>query len=150
MKPFLDTHGRNWDNSVEVLVTGPAAFAKEAIKTFKSNDLALNGARGTLLFTGATASVRGSSRTAAFSAGKHALRALSQSLAKEFGQQNIHVAHVIVDGPILTERLDKTIAEDEDARLDPEGIATAYLYLSEQKRSNWTWELDMRPAHEKW
>jgi len=85
------------------------------------------GSRGTLLFTGATASVRGNKTTSAFSAGKFALRSLSQSLAKEFGKHNIHVAHAVIDGAILTERSVKTKGEewlkDEDRRLSPEGIA---------------------------
>ncbi|KAK0505559.1 NAD-P-binding protein [Armillaria luteobubalina] len=93
------------------------------------------GKRGSLTFTGATASVRGNVTTRAFSAGKHVLRALSQSLAKEFGKQNVHVLHW---------------EQNEDVRLSPIGIADSYLHLIKQPRSAWTWELDLRPAHEKW
>jgi len=124
------------------------------ISVFKDLDFTPEGARGTLLFTGATASVRGNVTTSAFSAGKYALRSLSQSLAKEFGKQNIHVAHAVIDGGILTERSAKLRGEewakDEDRRLSAEGIAEAYVYLTHQPRSTWTWELDLRPAHENW
>jgi len=121
-------------------------------------DLELNevGKRGTLIFTGATASIRGNVVTSAFAAGKHGLRALSQSLAKEFGKQNIHVAHAIIDGGILTDMArqrmtpEQAANPDPDARLTPEAIANAYLFLTRQDRSAFTWELDLRPAHEKW
>ncbi|PBK82551.1 NAD(P)-binding protein [Armillaria gallica] len=88
------------------------------------------------------------------SAGKHALRALSPSLAKKFGKQNIHVSHAIIDGGILTNasrerRNDPEWEQNEDVRLSPDGIET-YLYFIKQSRSSWTWELDLRPAHEKW
>jgi short-subunit dehydrogenase len=85
------------------------------------------GAKGTLLFTGATASLRGGKVTAQFSSGKHALRALSQSLSKEFGKENIHVAHAIIDGLILTDKTiafkDEEWAKNPNARLDPNSIA---------------------------
>jgi NAD(P)-dependent dehydrogenase (short-subunit alcohol dehydrogenase family) len=82
--------------SVDINIVAPFAFAQHVITAFKANDLNEDGKRGTLIFTGATASVRGNVTTSAFSAGKHGLRALSQSLAKEFGKSNIHVAHVSV------------------------------------------------------
>jgi len=154
-KPFLDTTPEDWKDNVEVNVTAPAAFARESILAFKKEaSLTPEGARGVLLFTGATASIRGNKTTSAFATGKHALRALSQSLSKEFGKENIHVAHAIIDGGILTERSLKMKGEEwannADVRLDPEGIAKSYLYLAHQDRSAWTWELDLRPAHENW
>ncbi|KAF9002184.1 hypothetical protein BDQ17DRAFT_1542485 [Cyathus striatus] len=112
-----------------------------------------NGKRGTLLFTGATASLRGNAVTSAFASGKFGTRALSQSLAKEFGKQNIHVAHAIIDGSILTDQSKNCGPEwekNEDVRLNADSIASSYLYLVNQDRSAWTWELDLRPAHEKW
>jgi short-subunit dehydrogenase len=82
------------------------------------------GARGTLLFTGATASLRGNTTTSAFSAGKFGLRALSQSLSKEFGKDNIHVAHAVIDGRILTGRAKEyQNVEDPDKFIGPDGIA---------------------------
>lgn len=129
------------------------AFSKEVILKFKDNEIT-NGSRGTLIFTGATASLRGNVVTSLFSAGKQGLRALSQSLAKEFGTENIHIVHSIIDGPILTDnqrnRNNQEWANNEDARLDPDAIALAYQYVVGQHRSAWTWELDLRPAHEKW
>jgi short-subunit dehydrogenase len=80
---------------LQINIEAAFSFSRNAIKTFKENAIdPANGARGTLLFTGATASLRGNVTTSAFAAGKSGSRALSQSLAKEFGKQNIHVAHV--------------------------------------------------------
>ncbi|GAB1519379.1 hypothetical protein RhiTH_002445 [Rhizoctonia solani] len=114
-----------------------------------------HGKRGALIFTSATAAWRGNTTTSAFSAGKHGERALAQSLNKEFGPQNIHVSNVIIDGPILNGRLeklttDKSLLANEDLRLDPTSIAASYVYLAHQDRTAWTFELDLRPAHEKW
>ncbi|PCH34846.1 short-chain dehydrogenase/reductase SDR [Wolfiporia cocos MD-104 SS10] len=126
------------------------------ILAFQENEVDALGKRGTLLFTGATASIRGNVTTSAFAAGKFALRALSQSLNKEFGKQNIHA---IIDGGILTDlslsrrsdpQASKEWQENANIRLDPESIGKAYFYLASQDKSSWTWELDLRPAHEKW
>ncbi|KAJ3494866.1 hypothetical protein NLJ89_g10720 [Agrocybe chaxingu] len=107
-----------------------------------------NGKRGALIFTGATASARGNTTTSAFAVGKFGTRALSQSLAKEFGKENIHVAHAIIDGAILTDRQrDRNSPEwqnNADVRLHPDSIAASYLYLVNQDRSAWTWELDRK------
>jgi len=153
-KGFLDVTPEQWEENAQTNLIAPAAFSRESILAFKSNDLTPEGAKGTLLFTGATASIRGNKTTSAFSTGKHALRALSQSLSKEFGKENIHVAHAIIDGGILTERYrvmkGEEWAKNPDVRLDPDAIAKAYLYLAHQDRSAWTWELDLRPSHETW
>lgn len=93
-KSFLDVSEDVLGGVVETQITGAFAFARAAVLAFQQNDVDEKGRRGTLLFTGATASIRGNVYTSAFAAGKFALRALSQSLAKEFGKQNIHVAHV--------------------------------------------------------
>ena len=111
--------------------------------------------RGTMLFTGATASVRGSNGFSAFAGGKHALRALSQSIAKELMPQNIHVAHVIIDGPIDTEwtrqRFPDMVKERPgDGLLQPDDIAETYWAIHSQKRSAWTFEADVRPWVETW
>jgi NAD(P)-dependent dehydrogenase (short-subunit alcohol dehydrogenase family) len=155
-KPFLDVTEDDIRNVVETDVVAGFGFARQVITTFKGQELNELGKRGTLIFTGATAATRGNVLTSAFAAGKFGVRALSQSLAKEFGKQNIHVAHAIIDGAILTNRLremrkdDPAFLENEDARLHPDAIAKAYLSLIDQERSAWTWELDLRPAHEKW
>jgi len=112
--------------------------------------------RGTILFTGATASVRGGSGYAAFAGGKHALRALAQSMARELGPEGIHVAHVVIDGAIDTnfirERFPDRYAAGKDTGgiLNPESIAENYWMLHSQPRDAWTHELDLRPWSEKW
>ncbi|KAH9915572.1 NAD-P-binding protein [Epithele typhae] len=156
-KPFLRVSPANLAGVVDANVHGVFAFARAAVEAFRANALDARGKRGTLVFTGATGSTRGGEITSAFSAGKFALRALSQSLAKEFGKENIHVAHVVIDGPVMTDwamnnfgDISKDWKENLDVRVDPKGVAMAYLYLVGQDRSAWTWEMDMRPAHEKW
>ena len=111
--------------------------------------------RGTILFTGATAGLRGSANFAAFAGAKHALRALAQSMARELGPQNIHVAHVVVDGAIDTDFIRTSFPEryalkDQDGILNPDHIAENYWYLHSQPRDAWTFELDLRPYMERW
>ena len=111
--------------------------------------------RGTMIFTGATASLRGSSQFAAFSGAKQALRALAQSMARELGPKGIHVAHTIIDGAIDTEFIRENFPERyalkaEDGILNPDHIAEAYWYLHTQPRDAWTFELDLRPWIEPW
>jgi NAD(P)-dependent dehydrogenase (short-subunit alcohol dehydrogenase family) len=110
--------------------------------------------RGTILFTGATASVRGSAGFAAFAGAKHALRALAQSMARELGPQGIHVAHVVIDGAIDTAFIkenfpDRYALKEQHGILDPDAIAENYWLLHQQHRSAWTHELDLRPWMEK-
>lgn len=100
---------------------------------------------GTLIFTGATASLRGSANFAALAVQKFGLRALAQSLARELGPKGVHVAHVIVDGLIASERTRGWIKPGEDTALDPDAIAESYLAIARQHRSAWTHELDLRP-----
>jgi NAD(P)-dependent dehydrogenase (short-subunit alcohol dehydrogenase family) len=111
--------------------------------------------RGTILFTGATASLRGGKGFAAFAGAKHALRALAQSMARELGPEGIHVAHVVVDGAIDTPFIRDAFPEryklkEHDGILDPEAIAENYWRLHCQPRSAWTHELDLRPWMEPW
>jgi NAD(P)-dependent dehydrogenase (short-subunit alcohol dehydrogenase family) len=111
--------------------------------------------RGTILFTGATASLRGSAGFAAFAGAKHALRALAQSMARELWPQGIHVAHVVIDGAIDTQFIAQTFPERyalkaKDGILDPEHIAETYWQLHRQPRSAWTHEMDLRPWMETW
>jgi len=111
--------------------------------------------RGTILFTGATASMRGRENFSAFASAKAGLRAVAQSMARELGKKNIHVAHVVCDGSIdgVFSRenipdLDQRLAEDRV--LKPDDIALNYLSLHHQKRSAWTHEMDLRPWSENW
>ena len=111
--------------------------------------------RGTILFTGATASLRGSIGFSAFAGAKHALRALAQSMARELGPQGIHVAHPIIDGAIDTEFIrsnfpDRYALRERDGILSPDVIAEAYWQLHLQPRSAWTHEMDLRPWIEAW
>ena len=111
--------------------------------------------RGTILFTGATAGLRGAANFAAFAGAKHGIRALAQSMARELGPRNIHVAHVVVDGAIDTAFIRDNFPEryalkDQDGILDPEHIADNYWYLHQQPRDAWTFELDLRPWMERW
>lgn len=111
--------------------------------------------RGTILFTGATASLRGSANFGAFAGAKHALRALAQSLARELGPKNIHVAHVVIDGAIDTAFIRDNFPamyeqRDKDGILNPDHIADIYWMLHSQPRDSWTFELDLRPWMENW
>ncbi|GAA6142297.1 SDR family oxidoreductase [Hydrogenophaga sp. 5NK40-0174] len=111
--------------------------------------------RGSILFTGATASLRGAANFAAFAGAKHALRALAQSMARELGPRNIHVAHVVIDGAIDTDFIRTNFPEryalkEQDGILNPEHIADTYWYLHQQPRDAWTHELEMRPYMERW
>ncbi len=111
--------------------------------------------RGTILFTGATASVRGREGFSAFSGAKHALRALAQSMARELGPKGIHVAHTLIDGPIDTQWIAENFPESyarkaHDGILDPDHIADNYWHLHSQPRDSWTHELDLRPWSESW
>jgi len=111
--------------------------------------------RGTILFTGATAGTRGAAGFAAFAGAKHGLRALAQSMARELGPRNVHVAHVVVDGAIDTAFIRDSFPEryalkDQDGILDPAHIADSYWFLHAQPRDAWTFELDLRPWMERW
>ncbi|HSC64276.1 MAG TPA: SDR family oxidoreductase [Caldimonas sp.] len=111
--------------------------------------------RGTIIFTGATASLRGRDGYAAFAGAKHALRALAQSMARELGPRGIHVAHPVVDGAIDTEFIrtnfpDRYALKDQGGIVDPEHIADTYWMLHTQPRDAWTHELELRPWLETW
>ncbi|MBC9883161.1 SDR family NAD(P)-dependent oxidoreductase [Bradyrhizobium sp. INPA01-394B] len=114
--------------------------------------------RGTILFTGATASLRGGKNFAAFAAAKFGLRAVAQSMARELGPKNIHVAHLIIDGPIDSAEIHRRMKESgvdpstlpPDTMIKTSSIAEAYWYLHSQPRDAWTHELDLRPSAETW
>ena len=112
-------------------------------------------ARGTIIFTGATASLRGAAGFAAFASAKHGLRAMAQSMARELGPKNIHVAHVVIDAAVDTNWInenfpDAAALKAQDGIVNPDDLARNYLVLHEQPRNAWTFELDLRPWIETW
>ena len=111
--------------------------------------------KGTIIFTGATASLRGASGFSAFSSAKHGLRAVAQSMARELGPQGIHVAHTVIDGMIDSNFIREVVPDVDDRRtrdaiLNPNHIAQAYVDIHNQPRTAWTFELDLRPYCETW
>ena len=119
-------------------VTAVAAFrvAQQAVRRM------LPDRHGAVLFTGASAGIKGFAQSAAFAMGKFALRGLAQSMARELAPQGIHVAHVVVDGAI---RIVGVPDDGQDVHLDPDAIAATYVYLLAQPRSVWSWEIEVRP-----
>lgn len=147
--PILETTTRIYTKVWEMCALAGFLNAREVAARMLARQ------RGTILFTGATASLRGSSGYAAFAGGKHALRALAQSMARELMPQNIHVAHIVIDGPIdtpWTHERDPALAltRPVDGILQPDDIAETYWTVSQQKRSAWSFEIDVRPWMEPW
>ena len=145
--PITETTERVYRKVWEMAALGGFLVGREAARVM------LPRKQGTVIFTGATASLRGGSGFSAFAGAKHALRALAQSMARELGPQGIHVAHVVIDGAIDTPFIRDTFPERyakkaNDGILDPEAIAQNYLNLHQQHRSAWTHELDLRPWDE--
>lgn len=106
--------------------------------------------KGTIIFTGATASLRGGANFVNLASPKSGLRAVAQSMARELGPRNVHVAHVVIDGQILSDRYRHLLGErGPESLLDPDAIAETYYQLHHQTRSAWTHELDLRPWAEK-
>ncbi|EGG02584.1 uncharacterized protein MELLADRAFT_38530 [Melampsora larici-populina 98AG31] len=137
MKPFLESSRDDLETSLNVSVLGAFSFAQSVLSELLSHQEG-----GSLIFTGATASIRGSANVGCFAAGKFGLRALSQSLAREFGPKGIHVAHVIIDGVIDTPNVTEWLGPAKTSD-------TAYVHLHQQDKNCWTQELDLRPCHEK-
>ena len=100
---------------------------------------------GTILFTGASAGVKGYPNSSSFAMGKFGLRGLCQSLARELQPKNIHIAHFVIDGAIAIEGRPWPADKPEDSRLEPDAIAETYLHVHRQHRSAWTWEVELRP-----
>jgi NAD(P)-dependent dehydrogenase (short-subunit alcohol dehydrogenase family) len=145
--PSLEITVAQFEETFRITTLGGFIFAREAVRCF------LPQKSGTLLFTGATASVRGRPPFAAFAAAKAGLRSLAQSFAREFGPQGIHVAHVVIDGGIDGERVraanpNRFAERGADGLLAPGDIAEVYWHLHAQPRSAWTQELDLRPYNE--
>jgi NAD(P)-dependent dehydrogenase (short-subunit alcohol dehydrogenase family) len=152
--PLLETTERVFRKVWEMACYGGFLTGREAAR------LMLPHGKGTILFTGATASVRGGIGYSAFASAKFGLRAVAQSMARELGPKNIHVAHLLIDAGVDTafvrDRIkarggDAALANlAEDQLMEPESIAEAYWYLHSQSRDGWTHELDIRPFMEKW
>ena len=146
--PIEETTSRVFKKVWEMAAFAGFLTGKEAAKYMKKRN------EGSIFFTGATASMRGSSDFSAFSSAKFALRAVSQSMARELGPEGIHVAHFVIDGAIDTAFIKETFPDvyalkEKDGILQPEAIAEAYWSVHSQHRSAWTHELDLRPYMEK-
>lgn len=147
--PVLQTSARVYTKVWEMCALAGFLVGREAAKRMVERE------SGSILFTGATASVRGASGFSAFAGGKHALRALSQSMARELGPQGLHIAHVIIDGVIDTaatrELFPKWFEQrPADAILQPDQLAEIYWMLHSQPRSAWSFEIDVRSYMENW
>ena len=150
--PILETSERVFRKVWEMCAYAAFLSGREAAKHMVERQ------KGSIFFTGATASVRGSLGYAAFASGKFALRGLAQSMARELGPKNIHVAHLIIDAGVNTEfvreRLRKAGTDPDrlqpDTLMSPDSIAEAYWNLHHQQRDGWTHELDIRPFAETW
>jgi NAD(P)-dependent dehydrogenase (short-subunit alcohol dehydrogenase family) len=147
--PIVETTARVYTKVWEMAAFAGFLMGREAARRMTPRS------KGTIIFTGATASVRGSIGFAAFAGAKHALRALAQSMARELGPKGIHVAHTIIDGAIDTAFIRDSFPamyakKAEDGILSPEHIADMYWMLHRQPRDTWTHELDLRPWIEKW
>jgi NAD(P)-dependent dehydrogenase (short-subunit alcohol dehydrogenase family) len=136
--PFVDLDPTEVQRTLIVTAFGGFLVAREAAKRMLPNH------RGAILFTGASASVKGYPKSAPFAMGKFALRGLAQSMARELSPQGIHVAHIVIDGGIRSaSRVEP--ADKPDSMLDPDAIAQTYLDLLQQQRSAWAWEVELRP-----
>ena len=146
--PITDTTSRVYKKVWEMAAFAGFLSGREATKYMKKRN------EGSIFFTGATASVRGSSGFSAFAGAKFALRALSQSMARELGPVGIHVAHFIIDGAIDTAFIKENFPDiyalkEKDGILQPSAIADAYWFVQTQEKNAWTHELDLRPYMEK-
>ena len=140
--PFVELDADDVAKSIAVSAYGGFLVAQEAVKRM------LPHRRGVILFTGASASVKGYAQSAPFAMGKFALRGLAQSMARELSPQGIHVAHIVIDGGIRSASRQNP-PDRPDGFLDPDAIAQTYLHLVQQHRSAWAWEVELRPWIEK-
>jgi NAD(P)-dependent dehydrogenase (short-subunit alcohol dehydrogenase family) len=136
--PFTELDPAAVAQAIAVSAYGGFLVAQQAVKRM------LPQGSGAILFTGASASVKGYPQSAAFAMGKFALRGLAQSMAREFSPQGIHIAHFVIDGGIRAAAR-PTPADKPDSLLDPDDIAETYWNVLTQKRSAWTWEVELRP-----
>jgi NAD(P)-dependent dehydrogenase (short-subunit alcohol dehydrogenase family) len=139
---FVDLAPADVAQAIAVSAFGGFLVAQQAVKRMLPNR------HGAILFTGASASVKGYSQSAPFAMGKFALRGLAQSMARELSPQGIHIAHFVIDGGIRSAARVEP-ADRPDSMLDPDAIAASYCSVLQQPRSAWTWELELRPWVEK-
>ena len=137
--PIAELDPEGVEKSLMVSAYGGFLVAQQAARRM------LEMGHGTILFTGASASVKGYAGSAPFAMGKFALRGLAQSMARELQPRNIHVGHVVIDGGIGNPGDPRAGSRGEDGMLDPDAIAQNYLQLHRQHRSAWTWEIELRP-----
>ncbi|MDC0457556.1 SDR family NAD(P)-dependent oxidoreductase [Pseudomonadota bacterium] len=147
---IIDMDASYFTESWQTGCFGGFLFAKEVIKTFLKEKTA-----GTLIFTGASASLRGKPNFGAFNSAKGALRNLAQAIAKEYAENSIHVSHVIVDGGLAGERIKQKISDfsqrvEEGRLINIESVTEAYMFLYNQNKNAWTFELDVRTSKENW
>lgn len=143
MGGILEVTPEQFDDCLRANCSGAFYAAQQVLPAMVENG------RGTVILTGATAALRGSAKFAALATGKFGLRALAQSMAREFGQRGIHVAHTVIDGQIRTPMLREAQPDrEESTTLSPDAIAEAYWQLHAQDPTAWTLELDLRPAVE--
>jgi NAD(P)-dependent dehydrogenase (short-subunit alcohol dehydrogenase family) len=136
--PFLELDPAGVERAIAVSAFGAFLVAQQAVRRM------LPQRHGAILFTGASASVKGYPQSAPFAMGKFALRGLAQSMARELAPQGIHVAHFVIDGAIRNPGGAEP-ADKPDSMLDPDAIAQSYLHVLNQQRSAWTWEIELRP-----
>jgi NAD(P)-dependent dehydrogenase (short-subunit alcohol dehydrogenase family) len=136
--PLADLEPAEVAKSLAVSAFGGFLVGQQAVRRM------LPRKHGVILFTGASASVKGYAQSASFAMGKFALRGLAQSMAREVAPQGIHVAHVVIDGAIKSARREES-ADKPASMLDPKAIAASYLHLIHQPRSAWAWEIELRP-----
>lgn len=140
--PLVDLDPEAVAQAIRISAFGGFLVAQQAARRMLPNN------HGAILFTGASASVKGYSQSAAFAMGKFALRGLAQSMARELSPQGIHVGHVVIDGGIESDAY-KAPPDAPDSMLDPDAIAATYWHLLQQPRNAWTWEVEVRPWVEK-
>jgi NAD(P)-dependent dehydrogenase (short-subunit alcohol dehydrogenase family) len=140
---FAELDPAEVERSLRVTAYGGFLVAQEAARRM------LTRGRGSILLTGASASIKGYAQSAPFAMGKFALRGLAQSMARELAPKNVHVAHFVIDGAIRQGARDPRGGRGEDGFLDPDAIAETYLQIHRQHRSAWTWEVELRPWVEK-
>ena len=145
--PLVELDPADVRRALDVTAFGAFLVVQEAARRMLARELPRGGTRGTILFTGASAGVKGFPNSAPFAMGKFALRGLAQSIARELHPQGIHVGHVVVDGGIDgTPQSGRTGGgEGADNMLDPDAIADTYMHLIDQHRSCWTHEIEVRP-----
>ena len=146
---IIDMDAAYFENSWKSCCYGGFLFGREALRCIVPTG------EGTLLFTGASASLRGRPNFGAFNSAKAGLRTLAQAMAKEYGPQGIHVGHVVVDGAIAGEKIMNRIPNfaeklDEGRMIHLEGIVNGYIFLYKQSAQAWTFELDLRTSKERW